>query len=226
MRAASILACALLLLAGCKKSADPPPAALTSPDNSNPDPNKGKQAKGGKDPSANKNGGKADPGKQKGNNGGTKAVQPEADGLAFDPQDPQKTLTWLVKRSAQSRSAPGDAAARQAYEAAVKAAENQKIHWTLKVVRLYSLGVDPAKKGVVLETVKSPAEARCSLRVALSPDPEIGTVKFALLPPAGAEFRPGDRVTVAGVVDRVAVNSARCDFEVRLRDGYTLTAPK
>src|SRR5262249_46298639 len=156
MRAVSILVCALLFLVGCKKGSPSPQAALNQPDGSGSDANKDKQSKGN-----NKSGGQDGSGKQKGKtNGGAKGTKPEAEGLAFDPQDHKRTLAWLIKRSEKLRATPTDVQARQAYESAVKAAEKQKIQWTLEVD---SLSADP--RGVVLETVKSMADQRCSLRV-------------------------------------------------------------
>jgi hypothetical protein len=217
MRAISLLVCALLLLAGCKKGESPPQAALNQPDGSGSDANKDKQSKG-----KNKPGGQDGSGKQKGNtDSGAKGTKPEADGLAFDPQDPQKTLTWLIKRSEKLRSTPTDAQARQAYESAVKAAEKQKVQWTLKVD---SLSDDP--KGVVLKAVESPAEPKCSLHVAPKKDPDDPFTTSTLTAPAGIEFRRGDRVTVTGVIERIETDAGRCEFQVRLREGYTLTAPK
>src|SRR5262249_13670466 len=156
MRAVSLLVCALLLLIGCKKGEAPPQTALNQPDGSGSDTNKGKQSKG------DKSGGQDGSGKQQGKtDGGAKGTKPEADGLKFDTQDAQKTLAWLIKRSEKFRATPTDVQARQAYESAIKAAQKQKIQWTLKVD---SVSADP--RGVILETVKSPADPKCSLRVA------------------------------------------------------------
>jgi hypothetical protein len=211
MRATALLACALLLLVGCGKSSDPPKVALNSTDASGSD--------GGKD-----NRGKNDrPGKKQGKQEvpGEKGKTSPADNLAFDPQDPHNTLTWLVKRSEKVRAAPSDGPARQEYEREVKSAEGQTIHWTLKVDSLHH--EPPA--GVVLETLKSPADPKCSLRLAPKQDPDaaFGTT-FVLTTPEGTKFGRGDRVTVTGVVEKIH-DPGKCEFQVRLSK-YTVTAAK
>jgi hypothetical protein len=235
MRAVPLLVCALLVLVGCGKKSDPPPANLSPGGETST----AKGKKGKNDGSSGNTNTQGDSDKKKGD--GTKQDS-ASDGLAFDPKDAQKTLTWLIKRFDKVRTAkdgPARAEAWKAYTHEVKAAAKQKIIWAFEVDQLIQDDSTAGYPMVVLKTMKSHADtAYRGLRLAPSRQPGPGTT-YRLRVDEGADtakLRPQENmpvyVTVQGTVEKIltpeglADHPERYEFEVRLLPGYSITPAK
>jgi hypothetical protein len=201
---------ALLILSGCgRNAADPPTASLKGgKDGVNPEANK-------KNNPERKNDTAAPEVKKAVASAPKKEGVPVVLGAGFDPDDARRTLHWLTASLAKVRALPPDDAAAldrewESYTRALKAADKQKIRWVLPVESVTA-------EGVLLETLTSPDDPACNgMRLKPHKQP-VGYTSFILEAPAArrSALRPGERVTVTGVVEAIETEPGRRHYNAR-----------
>jgi hypothetical protein len=202
MRWMPLPVCALMLLSGCGQNAAETPKLAILP---NKDSSTSSEPKTNAVPQAKNDGVVA---KKVGPEVVVKKEEaPQPNLGAFDPEDAEKTLHWLVANLAKVRGVPAgdEAAVKQAWEAynrTIQPAGKQKlqIRWVLSVDSLVR------KDGVVLQTVKSADDSLChGLRVKPSVQPTPSFESFVLeIPTASrANLSSGAKVVLTGAVELI-----------------------